>query len=499
MYTMVLCSFLYAAEVTLSGTVKDGEGKPLEGVTVTLAKIDSLKAKSTADGAFTLTNVTSVLLPKDLKASHGFTFKNNAIVFTNTSEKVSGTVSLYSINGRLITSVTLDNLSTGKQLLVLPGLSSGTYLLAGNVNGVSFTRSLMCSGNDRLRSTTSMAEGASLTLRKTAAAAVVDTLIAFKEGYDTTRLPVDSYSRDNINMVLTVPNAKPIVYMTKDISAAGLMAVYKAINRQLPGKVLVKIHTGEPNGKYFLKPELIKDVVVLVNGTIGETCVAYGGQRASAAPSLQVAKDHGFTDIAEVDILDKDGEITLPVTGGTHLKENYVGKNLGNYNSCLVISHFKGHSMAGLGGAIKNISIGFATPPGKAWIHTSGSSKKTSDWMSSFMKAGGADTKFTESMAEAAKSVVDKFDGNMIFINVGKDLTLECDCEPGSQHAATDPDIGILGSLDPVAVDQACTDLVAKTGDLWKQRIDKLKGAHQMEHGEAIGLGSRDYELKVID
>ena len=313
-------------------------------------------------------------------------------------------------------------------------------------------------------------------------------------------MPLDSYSKENIEVILNVPSGKPVVYMTKNITPEGMMAIYNAIGRQLPGKVMVKIHTGEPNGNYFLKPELIKDVVEQVNGTIVECCVIYGGQRASAATNLQVAKDHGFTDIADVDILDKDGQIALPVNGGTHLTENFVGKNFENYNSCLVISHFKGHSMAGLGGAIKNISIGFASPEGKALIHTVGASKTPS--ISSLIaryKQGQADIDFTETMAEAAKSVVDKLEGNIIFINVGKDLTLDCDCEPGSQHTATDADIGILGSTDPVAVDQACTDLLDKNGDLWKQRINVYKGAHQMEHGEDIGLGSREYDLISID
>jgi uncharacterized protein len=373
-------------------------------------------------------------------------------------------------------------------------------VLAGTVSGESFIRSIVCSGNDHSRNNTTETDGNKSSLRKTAAAAIVDTLIASKEGYDTTRFPLDTYSKENIEIVLRDPNAKPVVYLTKNITPEGMMAIYSAIGRQLPGKVMVKIHTGEPGGTYFVKPEIMKNLIEEVNGTIVECCVIYGGQRASAATSLQVAKDNGFTDIADVDILDKDGQITLPVEGGTHLTENYVGKNFENYNSCLVISHFKGHSMAGLGGAIKNISIGFASKEGKAWIHTVGTSKTPN--ISSLLaryKQGQADREFTETMAEAAKSIVDKLDGNIIFINVGKDLTLDCDCEASSQHDATDPDIGILGSTDPVAVDQACADLVDKNGDLWKERIGVYNGTHQMEHGEEIGLGSRDYELVNID
>lgn len=209
MITMTLCSLLYAAEepvsVTLSGTVKDGDGEPLEGVTVTLAQMDSLSAETGADGAFTLTNVTGVLTPENRKASFGFTFRNNAVVFTSLSKKVSGTMALYSGDGRLITSVSLDRLHTGQQRVTLPELSSGIYLLAGTVGGESFTRSLVCIGNDLYmkNKTTEAGGNGSFTLKKTAAAAVSDTIIASKEGYDTAMLPIDSYTMEDIEIELT--------------------------------------------------------------------------------------------------------------------------------------------------------------------------------------------------------------------------------------------------------------------------------------------------------
>ncbi len=281
------------------------------------------------------------------------------------------------------------------------------------------------------------------------------------------------------------------VYMTTDISAQGLVAIYEAMGAELPeGKIAVKISTGEP-GSNYLRPELIGDLVQAVNGTIVECNTAYGGQRANTAYHRQVAEDHGYTAIADVDIMDADGSMTLPVTGGTHLTENHVGSHVENYDYFVVLSHFKGHSMAGFGGAIKNTSIGIASSDGKAHIHSGGTGG--SIW-------GGDQDAFLESMAEAAKSVSDYMDDRMLYINVMNRLSVDCDCD-GSPAQPDMHDIGILASFDPVAVDQACIDLVysADDGDSLIQRIESRNGLLTLEHAGEIGLGSREYELVSID
>lgn len=285
----------------------------------------------------------------------------------------------------------------------------------------------------------------------------------------------------------------PVVYMTSEITPEGLMAVYEALGREAQGEhVAVKISTGE-TGSNYLRPELIGDFVQAVGGTIVECNTAYGGQRASTALHYQLAEDHGYTAIADVDIMDENGSMTLPVTGGTVLSENYVGANLQNYDFLVVLSHFKGHAMAGFGGAIKNLSIGCASSEGKAWIHSGGTGG--SMW-------GGEQDAFLEAMAEAAKSVVDYF-GNgerALYINVMNRLSVDCDCD-GNPAEPDMHDIGILASLDPVALDQACIDLVygAPDGGSLIQRIESRNGLHTLEHTETIGFGSRDYTLVNID
>lgn len=285
----------------------------------------------------------------------------------------------------------------------------------------------------------------------------------------------------------------PTVYMTTEITPEGLMAVYEALGRQAQGEnVAVKISTGE-TGSNYLRPELIGEFVQAVGGTIVECNTAYGGQRASTAMHYQLAEDHGYTAIADVDIMDENGSMTLPVTGGTVLSENYVGANLQNYDFLVVLSHFKGHAMAGFGGAIKNLSIGCASSEGKAWIHSGGTGG--SMW-------GGEQDAFLEAMAEAAKSVVDYF-GNgerALYINVMNRLSVDCDCD-GNPAEPDMHDIGILASLDPVALDQACIDLVysAPDGGSLIQRIESRNGLHTLEHTETIGFGSRDYTLVNID
>lgn len=285
--------------------------------------------------------------------------------------------------------------------------------------------------------------------------------------------------------------SSPTVYMTTDISSEGLMAIYEALGAELPdGNIAVKISTGE-TGSNYLRPELIGDLVREVNGTIVECNTAYGGERANTAYHMQLAEDHGYTAIADVDIMDADGSMTLPVTGGSHLTENYVGANFENYDYYVVLSHFKGHTMAGFGGAIKNISIGIASSEGKSHIHSGGTGG--SMW-------GGDQDAFLESMAEAGKSVSDYMDGNMLYINVMNRLSVDCDCD-GSPAEPDMHDIGILASFDPVAVDQACIDLVyaAEDGASLIERIESRNGLLTLEHAEEIGLGSRTYELVSID
>jgi uncharacterized Fe-S center protein len=281
---------------------------------------------------------------------------------------------------------------------------------------------------------------------------------------------------------------RPKVYFTADISPAGMAAVYNALGQKPSGKVAVKISTGEPPHSNYLRPALIKDLVQSVNGTIVESNTGLGGRRSNAAFHKQVAKDHGFTDIATVDILDEDGSLSLPVRGGKRLKENFVGSHFTNYDYYIVLSHFKGHQMAGLGGAIKNISIGIASSEGKRWIHTGGKNK-ASIW-------GGEQDAFLDAMAEAGKSVVDSLNGKILYINVMNRLSVDCDCN-GNPAEPDMHDIGILSSLDPVALDQACVDLIyaAPDGKSVIQRIESRNGIRTIDHGAEIGLGSKIYEL----
>ena len=286
----------------------------------------------------------------------------------------------------------------------------------------------------------------------------------------------------------------PIVYMTKDISSEGLMNTYLALGWSDGENTAVKLSTGEPPASNYLRPELIKDVVQYVDGTIVECNTAYGGSRSSTAMHYQVAEDHGFTEIADFQILDENGSMILPVEGGSILTENYVGAAFADYDAYLILSHFKGHAMAGYGGAIKNISIGIGSSEGKAWIHSGGKSL-TNPW-------GGQQDKFLESMAEAGKSVSDYLDNgkNIAYINVMNRFSVDCDCD-GNPSEPDMHDIGILSSTDPVALDQACIDLVysAEDGSSLIQRIESRNGLHVLEHAEEIGLGSREYQLVMLD
>lgn len=290
----------------------------------------------------------------------------------------------------------------------------------------------------------------------------------------------------------------PKVYMYKEISADNLVKIYKALGREAKGKVAVKLSTGEPGGHNFLQPELIKNLVQEVNGTIVECNTAYAGKRSSTEDHLKAAEDHGFTKIAKVVIMDAEGEASLPVTGGKHLKEDFVGKDYLNYDFTIILSHFKGHAMGGFGGAIKNMSIGIASSHGKAWIHSAGKTKNPDEMWGNLPEQDD----FLESMAEAAKAVADHCGNNILYISVANNLSVDCDCDSSPEDPKMG-DIGILASLDPVALDRACTDLVRSSKDHGKihliERIDSRHGMHTLDHAEALGMGSQKYELITLD
>jgi uncharacterized Fe-S center protein len=305
--------------------------------------------------------------------------------------------------------------------------------------------------------------------------------------------PATTQSKPNARLSYQVQDGTkaPVVYMTKEITPEGLQQVYKALNWTPTGKVAVKLSTGEPPASNYLRPALIRDLVKSVNGTIVECNTAYGGSRGETKMHYQVAKDHGFTDIAPFQILDENGSIALPVKGGKRLKEDYVGAHFKDYDSYLVLSHFKGHAMAGFGGAIKNISIGLGSSKGKLWIHSGGTQ------MESF--GGGNQDAFLESMAEAGKAVSDSLGDRIVYVSVMNRLSVDCDCD-GNPAEPDMHDIGILASTDPVALDQACIDLVYAAPDSKSlvQRIESRNGLHTLEHAAEIGLGSRHYVLKTI-
>lgn len=289
------------------------------------------------------------------------------------------------------------------------------------------------------------------------------------------------------------------VYMTRDISPAGLKAVYEALGRPAEGrKVAVKLSTGEPGGNNYLKPALIGDLVREVKGTIVECNTAYGGGRAATEDHLKAAADHGFSAIAPVDIMDAGGEVRLPVEGGRHLAYDIVGERFLEYDFVVVLSHFKGHAMGGFGGAIKNISIGIASSAGKAWIHSAG---KTTDVGKVWGNLPPQDD-FLEAMAEAARAIVDHCGERILYINVMNNLSVDCDCDAHPEPPRMG-DIGILASLDPVALDKACVDQVYASPDEGKvhliERMESRHGIHTLEHAEALGIGSQQYELVDLD
>ena len=292
---------------------------------------------------------------------------------------------------------------------------------------------------------------------------------------------------------------KAKVYFTKEITPESVVKMYETVGVKLPGKVAVKLHSGEAGNQNYIKPEFVKKIVEHVNGTVVECNTAYEGARNSTEKHEKLIKDHEWDKYFPFDLMDAEGpDLELDIPNGKVLKKNYVGKNLANYDSMLVLSHFKGHAMGGYGGALKQLSIGCASSAGKTLIHTAG---KTNDQTQLFNNLPDQD-RFLEAMADAASSVVNHFHGNMAFINVMKNISVDCDCD-GNASAPCMQDVGILASLDPVAVDQACLDLVYNSTDPGKdkliKRIESLHGVHTVEAAADLGVGSRDYELITLE
>jgi len=304
------------------------------------------------------------------------------------------------------------------------------------------------------------------------------------------------------------------VYMTRDISPEALVKIYDALGVKAEGRVAVKISTGEGSNPNYLKPELIKNLVQTVDGTIVECNTAYGNapedkkdERTTSANHWKVIERHGFIPMFKVDIMDEEGEIRIPVKDSTHIKYDIVGSHIDNYDFMIALNHFKGHPMGGYGGALKNLSIGCASPNGKAYIHSSGKMEKLDIaklWTPEFI---GNQDGFLESMAAAAQAVVNHFNGKkgIIYISVMNNMSIDCDCVDHPAPVKLE-DYGILASTDPVALDQACIDIinnqqVTATNDPTDllARIDKQHGIHTIEHAEKIGLGTRQYHIVNID
>ncbi len=281
---------------------------------------------------------------------------------------------------------------------------------------------------------------------------------------------------------------KSKVYFCKEITPENIVKMYKILGKNLLGKVAVKLHSGERGNQNYLRPELVKDIVDYVNGTVVECNTAYSGARNYTEKHLKLIKEHEWDKYFKFDLLDSEGpDLELDIPNGKILKKNLVGKNLANYDSMLVLSHFKGHAMGGYGGALKQLSIGCSSSAGKSLIHTAG---KTSEQTELFNNLPEQD-KFLEAMADSASSVVEYFNGNIAFINVMKNISKDCDCD-GNASAPCMKDIGILSSLDPVAIDQACLDLVYNSEDPGKdiliKRIESLHGVHTIEAASEIGF-----------
>ena len=296
--------------------------------------------------------------------------------------------------------------------------------------------------------------------------------------------------------------AKSVVYFSREISPEIVVKMYEKLGIELPGKVAVKVHSGEKGNRNFLRPEFWKPMVDRVNGTIVECNTAYGdafgGVRDHTESHRKLIEYHGWSKVFNVDLMDAEGpDLCWEIPNGKVLKENYVGKNIANYDSMLVLAHFKGHPMGGYGGALKQLSIGCASAKGKALIHSGG---KSGDNIEAW-KVHADNNGFPESMADAASTVVKHFEGKIAFINVMKNLSVDCDCVAEAAPPCM-KDIGILASLDPIAIDQACIDLVFNSDDpgrdTFVKRVESRNGRHTIEAAAELGYGSRDYELITV-
>ena len=292
---------------------------------------------------------------------------------------------------------------------------------------------------------------------------------------------------------------KSKVLFTKNLTGEGLINIYEKLGVKLEGNIAIKLHSGEAGNQNYLRPEFVKPLIEKLGGTVVECNTAYAGERNTSEKHKKLIEKHGWSKYFKFDLMDEEGpDKVLEVKNGKILKENFVGKNIVNYDSMLVLSHFKGHPMGGYGGALKQLSIGCASSEGKSWIHSAGQSKNQYEIWDNLPEQD----KFLESMADAASTVDELFKGKIVYINVMKNLSVDCDC----CAVAEDPcmaDIGILASEDPVAIDQACIDLVYNSEDKGKEhfieRVESRHGIHTIEVAEELGVGSRDYELISID
>lgn len=294
---------------------------------------------------------------------------------------------------------------------------------------------------------------------------------------------------------------KAKVYFTKELTPEKVLEMFKLLNKELPGKVACKVHSGEDGNQNYLHPEFWKPVIDALGGTVVECNTAYEGERNSTAKHKKLIKDHKWDSYFNVDIMDAYEDASLPITWGKHLNEDLIGKNMLDYDSMLVLSHFKGHPMGGYGGALKQLSIGCASCAGKVNIHSAGKYKLASEQDVVWEDLPPQDD-FLESMAESAKAIVEHFNGNMAFINVMKNMSVDCDCCAIAEDPCME-DIGILVSLDPVAIDQACIDLVNASDDPGKEhfleRVNTRNGTHTIDTAYELGVGNKEYELIKVD
>ena len=292
---------------------------------------------------------------------------------------------------------------------------------------------------------------------------------------------------------------KSKVYFTKESTPESVVKMYETLEVNLPGKVAVKLHSGEQGNQNYIRPEFVKAIVEKVNGTVVECNTAYGGARNTTEKHEKLMEEHGWTKYFNVDIMDAEGNnLELDIQNGKVIKKNYVGRHIQNYDSMLVLSHFKGHPMGGYGGALKQLSIGCGSSEGKAWIHSAGVTKDQDKLWDNLPEQD----KFLEAMADVASSVHNMFKGNIVYINVMCNISVDCDC----LAVAEDPcmkDVGILASTDPIAVDQACIDIIYNSKDPGRdhfvERVERQNGVHTIEAANELGFGSREYELINID